>query len=104
VHAHLLEQLMQVGKKCNGASISAQGARTSRKTSVSSNRSSGPLTIAALWSGEFSEPAATFLGDIQKSRHPAESLTLASAKLIGFVFEHRLNLIPKLWAILVSMR
>jgi len=24
-----------------------------------------PLTIAALWSGEFSEPAATFLGDIK---------------------------------------
>jgi hypothetical protein len=63
-----------------------------------------PLTIAALWSGEFSEPAATFLGDIKKSRHPTGSLTLASAQLIGFVFEHRFNLIPKLWAILVSMR
>jgi len=24
-----------------------------------------PLTIATLWSGEFSEPAATFLGDIK---------------------------------------
>jgi len=24
-----------------------------------------PLRIAALWSGEFSEPAATFLGDIK---------------------------------------
>jgi hypothetical protein len=52
---------MQVGKKCNGASFSAQGACTSRKTSMSS----GQLTIAALRSGEFSEPAATFLGDIK---------------------------------------
>jgi len=24
-----------------------------------------PLTVAALWSGELSEPAATFLGDIK---------------------------------------
>jgi hypothetical protein len=96
---------MQVGKKCNGASFSAQGACTSRKTRMSSNRDPrAPLMIAALWSGEFSEPAATFLGDIKKSRHPTGSLTLASAQLIGFVFEHRFNLIPKLWAILVSMR
>jgi hypothetical protein len=104
MHAHLLEQPMQVGKKCNGASLSAQGACKSRKTRMSSNRSSGAADNCGALERRILRIGCDVFRRYQKSRHPTGSLTLASAKLIGFVFEHRLDLIPKLWAILVSMR
>jgi len=95
---------MQVGKKCNGASFSAKGACTSRKTSMSLNRSSGAADNCGALERRLLRTGSDVFRRYQKSRHPAGSPTLASAKLIGFVFEHRLNLISKLWAILVSMR
>jgi hypothetical protein len=95
---------MQVGKKCNGASFSAQGACTSRKTSMSSNRSSGAADNCGALERRILRTSCDVFRRYQKSRRPAGSLTLASAELIGFVFEHRFDLIPKLWAILVSMR
>jgi hypothetical protein len=95
---------MQVGKKCNGASFSAQGAFASRKSSMSSSRSSGAAYNCGALERRILRTGCDVFRRYQKSRHPTGSLTLASAKLIGFVFEHRLDLIPKLWAILVSMR
>jgi hypothetical protein len=56
---------MQVGKKCNGASFSAQMRVDLEKPASLRIDPCAPLAIATLWSGELSEPAATFLGDIK---------------------------------------
>jgi hypothetical protein len=95
---------MQVGKKCNGESFFRAGCVHISKTSMSSNRCSGAADDCGALERRILRTSCDVFRRYQKSRRPAGSLTLASAELIGFVFEHRFDLIPKLWAILVSMR
>jgi hypothetical protein len=56
---------MQVGKKCNGASLSAQGACKSRKTRMSSNRSSGAADNCGALERRILRIGCDVLGDIK---------------------------------------
>src|SRR6266536_4662609 len=79
VHAHLLEQPMQVGKKWYGKSFSARRACASRKTSMSSNRSARVAGDCGALEQRSLRLGCDVFRRYQKSRQPVGSLTLASA-------------------------
>jgi DNA-binding transcriptional LysR family regulator len=49
-----------------GVSVAVPGARRKSNLRVLPLRKFSPLTVAALWTGDLSEPTATFLADIKK--------------------------------------